>query len=148
MPHGHHHVNRVLRLLMSTSRCLAATPISHNCQSTCGKPCYGPHSVTSGGVPNTNNICNVLRLPNSLVSHQGGQSIWTRRTHHNTHTHTDNTRQPEPQLKSFSCSSGIPSHNSRDAIPNHNSRDAIPNHNSRNVTCLTSIPSHNSRDTF
>ena len=28
--HGHHHVNRVLRLLMSTSRCLAAIPIGHN----------------------------------------------------------------------------------------------------------------------
>jgi len=28
--HGHHHVNRVLRLLMSTSRCLAVIPIGHN----------------------------------------------------------------------------------------------------------------------
>ncbi|QCD82672.1 hypothetical protein DEO72_LG2g3012 [Vigna unguiculata] len=61
------------------------------------------------------------------------------RTGHNQHTHTGNTRQPEPQLKGFSCSS---------AIPSHNSRDAIPSHNSRNTTCLTPIPSHNSRDTF
>jgi len=30
MSHGHHHVTRVLRLLMSTSRCLATTPTSHN----------------------------------------------------------------------------------------------------------------------
>jgi len=30
MPHGHHRVNRVLCHLMSTSRCLAATPTSHN----------------------------------------------------------------------------------------------------------------------
>ncbi|QCE09780.1 hypothetical protein DEO72_LG10g1003 [Vigna unguiculata] len=61
------------------------------------------------------------------------------RTGHNQHTHTGHTRQPEPQLKGSSCSS---------AIPSHNSRDAIPSHNSRNTTCLTPIPSHNSRDTF
>ncbi|QCE03741.1 hypothetical protein DEO72_LG8g1766 [Vigna unguiculata] len=61
------------------------------------------------------------------------------RTGHNQHTHTGHTRQPEPQLKGFSCSS---------AIPSHNSRDVIPSHNSRNTTCLTPIPSHNSRDTF
>jgi len=61
------------------------------------------------------------------------------RTGHNQHTHTGNTRQPEPQLKGSSCSS---------AIPSHNSRDAIPSHKSRNTTCLTPIPSHNSRDTF
>ena len=45
----------------------------------------------------------------------------------------------QPQLKSSSCSS---------AIPRHNSRDTILSHNLRNDTCLTSIPSHNSRDTF
>jgi len=33
------------------------------------------------------------------------------RTRHNAHTHTSNTHQPEPQLKSSSCSSAIPSHN-------------------------------------
>jgi len=60
-------------------------------------------------------------------------------TGHNQHTHTDNTRQPEPQLKSSSCSS---------AISSHNSRDIIPSHNSENATCLTPILSHNSRDTF
>jgi len=58
---------------------------------------------------------------------------------HNPHTHTGNTRQPEPQLKSSSCSS---------AIPSHNLMDAILSHNSRNITCLTPIPSHNSKDTF
>jgi len=61
------------------------------------------------------------------------------RTRHNTHTHIDNTLQAEPQLKGSSCSS---------AIPSHNSRDVILSHNSRNATCLTSISSHNSRDTF
>jgi len=30
MPHGYHHVNRVVRLLISISRCLTAPPISHN----------------------------------------------------------------------------------------------------------------------
>jgi len=60
-------------------------------------------------------------------------------TSHNSHTHTGNTRQLEPQLKSSSCSSTIPS---------HNSRDAILSHNSRNVRCLTPIPTHNSRDMF
>jgi len=59
-------------------------------------------------------------------------------TCHNTHTHTDNTRQPEPQRKSSSCSS---------AIPIHNSKDVISSHNSRNATCLTPTPSHNSRIT-
>jgi len=60
------------------------------------------------------------------------------RTSHNLHTFTGNTRQSEPQLKSSSCSS---------AIPSHNSRDVIPSHNSRNATCLTPISSHNSRNT-
>jgi len=49
---------------------------------------------------------------------------------HNQHTHTNNTRKPEPQLKSSSCSS------------------AIPSHNSRNATCLTPIPSPYSMDMF
>ncbi|QCD90168.1 hypothetical protein DEO72_LG4g1123 [Vigna unguiculata] len=61
------------------------------------------------------------------------------RTGHNQHTHTGNTRQPEPQIKSSSCSS---------AIPSLNSKDVILSHSSRNATCLTPIPSHNSRDTF
>jgi len=56
------------------------------------------------------------------------------RTRHNVHSHTGNTRQPEPQLKSSSCSS---------AIPSHNLRYAISSHNSRNATCLTPILSHN-----
>ena len=68
-----------------------------------------------------------------------GNLIGPIRTYHNVHTHTGNTRQPEPQLKSSLCSS---------AIPSHNSRDVIPSHNSRNATCLTPILSHNSRDTF
>ena len=61
------------------------------------------------------------------------------RTGHNQHTHTGNTRQPEQQLQGSSCSS---------AIPSHNSRDVILSHNSRNTTCLTPILSHNSGDTF
>jgi len=60
------------------------------------------------------------------------------RTGHNQHTHTNNTRQPEPQLKIFSCSS---------AIPSHNSREIIPGHNPSNATCLTFILGHNPRNT-
>jgi len=44
-------------------------------------------------------------------------------TGHNQHTHTGNSRQPEPQLKSSSFSSAISSHNSRDVILSHNSRN-------------------------
>ncbi|QCD93548.1 hypothetical protein DEO72_LG5g1623 [Vigna unguiculata] len=68
-----------------------------------------------------------------LIEHQPtekGNLSGPIRTGHNQHTHTGNTRQPEPQLKRSSCSS------------------AIPSHNSRNTTCLTPIPSHNSKDTF
>ncbi|QCE14574.1 hypothetical protein DEO72_LG11g1577 [Vigna unguiculata] len=73
-----------------------------------------------------------------LITEEGNPS-GPIRIGHNQHTHTDNTRQPEPQLKSSSCSS---------AIPSHNSRDVILSHNPENATCLTPIPSHNSRDTF
>jgi len=66
-----------------------------------------------------------------------GDLNWPIRTRHNVHTHTGNTRQLEPQLKSSSCSSDI---------PRHNWRDVIPSHNSKNVTCLTPIPSHKSRN--
>jgi len=31
--------------------------------------CYGPHSVTLGGVPNTNIVCIVQRLPNSSANY-------------------------------------------------------------------------------
>jgi len=85
-----------------------------------------------------NNIC-TPRLPYSSVITEEGNLNGLIRTRHYVHTHTDNTRQPEPQLKSFSCSS---------AILSHSSRDAIPSYNSRNTTCLTPIPSHNSKDMF
>ncbi|QCE15112.1 hypothetical protein DEO72_LG11g2120 [Vigna unguiculata] len=119
---------------MSTSKCLAAIPISHNRSSMCEKLCYGSHIVMPGGVPNMNIVRNVSR-----VHTEEGNLSGPIRTGHNQHTHTDNTRQPEPQLKSSSCSS---------VIPSHNSRDVILSHNSENATCLTPILSHNSRDTF
>jgi len=34
----------------------------------CGKPCYGSHTVRPGGVPNTNIVRNVPRLPNSSTN--------------------------------------------------------------------------------
>jgi len=40
--------------------------------------------------------------------------------------YTDNTRQPEPQLKSSLCSSAIPSYNSREVILGHTSRATPP----------------------
>jgi len=42
---------RVLHRLMITSRWLAAIPIGHNRQSTCGKTCYGSHTAMPGRVP-------------------------------------------------------------------------------------------------
>ncbi|QCD83311.1 hypothetical protein DEO72_LG2g3655 [Vigna unguiculata] len=77
---------------------------------------YGPHSVTPGVVPNTNIVRNVPRLLNSSAITEEGNLSRPIRTSHNTHTHTSNTCQPEPQLKGSSCSSTIPSHNSRDTI--------------------------------
>ncbi|QCD89590.1 hypothetical protein DEO72_LG4g536 [Vigna unguiculata] len=64
---------------MSTSRCLVAIPIGHNRQSTCEKPCYGSHTVTTGGVPNMNIV------PYSHLQHSPTRA----------------------QLKSSSCSSAI-----------------------------------------
>jgi len=84
-----------------------------------------------GGVPNTNNIRNVPRLPNSSALYWGGQSNWThlctpQRVHsHQQHWLTRATTQeflvfichPEPQLKR--CHSEpqlkgyVSSHNSR-----------------------------------
>jgi len=51
--------------------------------------------------------------------------FWTHLTSHNSHTHTSNTRQSEPQLKDSSCSFAISRHKSRDVIPSHNSRNAM-----------------------
>jgi len=101
--------------------------------------CYGSHSVTLGEVPNTNIVRNAPRLPTRQPNTEEDNLSGPIRTSHNLHTHTDNTRQPEPQLKSSLCSS---------AIPSYNSKDVIPTHNSRNATCLPNIPSHNSRDTI
>jgi len=91
------------------------------------------------GVPNTNNIRTSQDYQTRQLITEEGNLTGPIRTRHCMHTHTDNTRQLKPQLKSSSCSS---------AIPSHNSRDAILSHNPRNATCLTPILSLNSRDTF
>jgi len=101
--------------------------------------CYTPHSVTLGGVPNTYIVCKSQDYQIRQLNNEEDNLSRLIRMSHNSHTHTGNTRQPEPQLKSFSCSS---------AIMSHNSRDVIMSHNSRNAMCLTPILSHNSRDTF
>jgi len=77
------------------------------------KTSYRPYSVMPGGVPNTNKVHNVPRLPNSSAIYWGGQSIWThpyepQLTHsHRQHSPTRATTQEflvfihhlEPQLK-------------------------------------------------
>jgi len=101
--------------------------------------CYRPYSVTPSGVHNTNIIRTSQDYQTRQLNTEDENLYRLIRTSHNLHTHTGNTRQPEPQLKSSSCSS---------VIPSHNSKDVILSHNSRNATCLTPILSHNSRDTF
>ncbi|QCE04046.1 hypothetical protein DEO72_LG8g2079 [Vigna unguiculata] len=108
-------------------------------RSTCEKPCYGSHTVMPCGVPNTNNIRTSQDYQTRQLITEEGNLTGPIRTRRCMHTHTDNTRQLKPQLKSSSCSS---------AILSHNSRDAILSHNPRNATCLTTILSLNSRDTF
>ena len=83
-------------------------------------------------------VRNVPRLPNLSTNIEEDNLFGSIPMSHNSHTHTGNTRQSEPQLMECSCSS---------AIPSHNSRDVISSHNSRNSMCLPTIPSHNSRDT-
>jgi len=39
--------------------------------------CYEPHSIMTGGVPNTNIVHNVARLLNSSATYWGGESFWT-----------------------------------------------------------------------
>jgi len=101
---------------------------------------YGPPSTTLGRVHNTNQSSySRHKISTSLAATLDCSIEWRpfiQATTH-THTHIDNIRQSEPQLKECSCSSAIPSHNSKDAISSHNSRKA---------TCLPTIPSHNSSD--
>jgi len=103
------------------------------------KTCYGPHSIMPGGVPNTNIVVMSQDYQTRRLTTEEGNLFGPISTSHNSHTHTGNTCQFEPQLKDSSCSS---------VIPSHNSRDVILSHNSRNATCLTPISSHNLRDTF
>ena len=108
--------------------------------------CYEPHSVMLGGVPNTNHVTSQDYQTLRLNTEEGNLSRLIR-TSHNSHTHTNNTRQSEPQLKDFSCSSVIPSHNSRNAtclpsILSQHSRDIVPSHNSRNTPASLSLRYH------
>jgi len=89
-------------------------------------------------------VCNIPRLPNLQTTVEEGNLSKPIHTSHNSHTHTDHTRQSEPQLKECLCSSAILSHNSRNAtclpsIPSHNSRDTVPSHNSRNTPASRSL---------
>jgi len=132
---------------MSTSRCLAATPTSHNWWSTCGKPCYRSHTITPGGVPNTNNIRNVPWLPNSSTYYWGGQPKWThpytpQRAHsHWQHLPTRATtqeflvfiRHPEPQLKRCHSEPQLKECHVLNPYPEQQIKGYVPSHNSRNT---------------
>ena len=109
---------------MNTSRCICCHTYKPQLVEHVRETCYRPHSVTPGGVPNTDIVRNVLRLLNSSAKYRRGKSSGPIRTSHNLHNHTNNTHQSEPQLKDSSYSSAILSHNARDVIPSHNSRNA------------------------
>jgi len=110
--------------------------------------CYGPHSATPGGIPNTNhNSYSRHKINTSLATTCDCSIEWRPSVQATTHTLTLVTHIiPSHNSRNVQCSSSISSHNSRDVIPSYNSRDAILSHNWSNVMCLCSIPSHNLRD--
>jgi len=55
------------------------------------------------------------------------------RTGHNQHTHTSNTRQPEPQLKEYHVLNPYPEPQLKGYVPSHNSR------NTSNLTLKASL---------
>jgi len=107
--------------------------------------CYGPHSVTPSGVPNTNIVRNVQRLPNSSTNieeaHLLDPSYEPQLAHsHQQHSSIRATTQgflvfirhleaqikrchSKPQLKECYVFPSISSHNSRDTVSSHHSRN-------------------------
>jgi len=108
---------------------------------------YEPHSVTLGGVPNTNIVRNVPRLPNSSARYRGGQSIRThpyklQLTHsHRQHSPTQATTQgfllfichPEPQLKRCHFEPQRKECHVFNPYPEPQLKGYVPSHNSRNT---------------
>jgi len=88
--------------------------------------CYGPHSITPGGIPNTNNnLYSRYKIITSLATTYDFSIEWRPSVRATTHTLT-------------LVPPTIPSHNSKNAtclpfILSHNSINAILSHNSKNV---------------
>ncbi|QCD83534.1 hypothetical protein DEO72_LG2g3880 [Vigna unguiculata] len=101
--------------------------------------CYGPHSVTPGGVPNTNIVLNVPRLPNSLASYRGGQSFWIHpyepklaysyRQYSPIRATTQGflvfLRHPKPQLKECHVFNPYLESQLKGYVPSYNSRNTL-----------------------
>jgi len=109
--------------------------------------CYRLYSVTLGGVPNTNIVHDVSRLPNSSTNYWGGQSIWThpyepQLAHsHQQHSSTWATtqeflmfiRHPDPQLKRCLSESQLKECHVLNPYPEPQLKGYVPSHNSRNI---------------
>ena len=129
---------------MNTSRYFCCHTDKRQLVEHVRETCYGPHSVTPGGVPNTNIVRNVLRLPNSSANYWGGQSSKPIRTSHNLHTHTDNTRQSEPQLKRCHFKPQLKECHVFNPYPEPQLKRYITSHNSRNTLASRSLRYHQS----
>ncbi|QCD87326.1 hypothetical protein DEO72_LG3g1860 [Vigna unguiculata] len=90
-------LNSRVPLFICHPKCMAYTIITNHKQigACAGNHCYGSYTATLGGVPNTNMVRNVPRLPNSLATTKEGNPSGPIRTGHNQHTHTGKTRQLE-----------------------------------------------------
>jgi len=110
--------------------------------------CYKSYSVMSGGVPNTNIVRNVPRLPNSSVTYWGGQSIWIhpyepQLAHsHSQHSSTWATtlefpmfiHHPEPQLKRCHSEPQLKECHVLNPHPEPQLKGYVPSHYSRNTS--------------
>ena len=119
---------------------------------------YGSCSVMPGGVPNTDIVRNVPRLPNSLAKYWGGQSIWThpyepQLAHsHQQHSPTQATtqdflvfiRHPEPQLKWRHSKPQVKEFHVFNSYPKQQLKGYVPRHNSRNTPTSPPLRYHQS----
>jgi len=110
--------------------------------------CYGPYSVTLGGVSNMNIVRNVSRLPNLSASYWGGQSIWIHSYEpqlahsHRQHSPTRATTQeflvfichPEPQLKKYHSEPQLKECHVLNSYPESQLKGYILSHNSKNTS--------------
>ena len=105
IPHGHHHVIHALHLQMNTSRSLLLPHLqATTCRTRMGNLLRTTLRNTRWSSQYEQQFVYVPRLPNSLTTVEEGNFSGPIRTSHNSHTHTCNTRQSEPQLKECSYS--------------------------------------------